>query len=203
MLNVQPKTDGSVERAAGILRELSEEADDPYGILARYYLGRIEQIHRAKPDWEKAAAIYRDLHTAHPEHPIAQIGAVKYGILRLSERVPSAVLSSRVAEIERLAGSLDFPAARRDLNLALAQVYLTIFRSDEKALEHLMVAESIGIARLKNRADVWVRIGDLAASLGQREVALQYFQKFVERFQRDSRTYTIGERIRELQQGAP
>ena len=89
LLNRQPKTAGNIERSRRILQEIQyREATSDLGIAARYFLGRIAQLHLQKPDIHLAIKHFRFLVENHPEHFWGQVAATKYGFLRLYRVMP-------------------------------------------------------------------------------------------------------------------
>lgn len=200
LLNLQPRTDANVTRAETTLRELADAGeDDEICILSRYYLGRIAQVHRMKPNPDEALSIYQALLDDHPEHLFAQYGAVKWSITYLGTASTPELRLKRLVEIERQADRLTLPGPAKDLHLFIADACMRYNAGDERALEHLVAASNLGIRKRNLRGDTWVRIGELARRLGRNELALESYGRFVEVFPRDLRTYTIVRTMAEME----
>lgn len=198
LLNKQPKSDGNLDRAAGIFDRISESGDDDLGMLAGYFRARIEQVHRRTPNPGKAAELFAKLIERHPEHPYAQYAVVKRSLIDIYDDSPLEAKRQRLAALEDVVQKMTHPPAKRDLHLLLADSYVRLFRDDERTLRHLLAADAIGFTRAKPRADVWIRIAELARLLGKPDVAATYYRKFLDEFHRDSRHYIIEERLRGL-----
>jgi tetratricopeptide (TPR) repeat protein len=187
LLNVQPKTSGNIERAAELLDRL--RGADEIGIAATYYLARLEQIHRFRPNPQRALALYAELFRQHPHHPLAQSGVVKAALMRLYGG------DADFAEIEASGRQLTIPEAVRDFHLALADAAGRLNLPAEKQLEHLLVVERVGVAKRKTAADLYVRIAELARESGRAELARQFYGKFLAEFPNDQRVRLVKERL--------
>lgn len=201
LLNVQPKTRGNIEQARQHLESLAQDgAHDEIALMARYFIARIEQIHDSAGDPMKAATIYRRLLREQPDHWLAQQGAVKLGMLLLFESDPSVDRGPIFAEVEAFGPILTSRAARRDFHHLLGRAYLFFEASREKALAHLMAAEAEGMEDFSLRADVLVSIAELARELDRREVAIRYYEAFLEDHLRDYRSHLVALRLQDLRE---
>ena len=200
LLNKQPKTDGNLDRAAEIFDQVSASGDDDIGMLAGYYRARIEQFHRRALDPAKAIDLFSKLIERNPGHPVAQYAVVKRAMMEIYDDSPVEAKRQRVAGLEESVERMSYPPAKRDLHLLIADTYVRLFPDDARTLKHLLAADAIGITRTKPKADVWVRIAELARLLGDRKTAGTYYRKYLKEFQRDNRHYTIEERLKELEQ---
>ncbi len=195
----QPKTDGNVTRATEMLSAIVKDSpDSSFAITARYYLGRIAQSHRMPNDPETARKTFRDLITAHPGHPYADLATVKLAILDLYEQVPDSLRRARFDEFTKLAPGLKSTTARRDLSLLLADVSQRFGYDPVITLDLLLAADQAGIARRNEQGNVWVRIGQLAQDTGRVEVARAYYNKYLATFIRDNRRRMVTERLAAL-----
>jgi hypothetical protein len=161
-------------------------------------LGRIEQIHRATPDYEAARLRFKRLYDRLPQNGIAQRAYVNWVLLTLYEATPVTGRLARLDELDAVGDSLTSASARRDMHLTLADAYLRFGGSRERALHHLIEAEAAGVVLPANRANVLVRIGELSESLGHRETAGIYYRKFLQEFIRDNRVYSVQHRLADL-----
>lgn len=195
----QPKTVANVDLAVSRLLILAErEPADEIACIARYYLGRIEQVHRAAPSPDAARGHYRRLIADAPGSFFAACATVKLALIDLYEIVPPEEHRSRFDGYRSLAASLVDPSARRDLSLLLADVALQFGYGEDTALEELLQADRAGITRPLEQANVWVRIAELARLTGRHEVARDHYRRFLDTFRRDSRRTLVEERLASL-----
>ena len=200
LLNTQPKLQGNIDQARTLLESVRKvRADDDTGLGALYYLARIAQFHTDPHDPAKAAALYAELIARSPDHPLAQEAVARLAALQLFENVSPDELRARLARFEAAAAGLHAPSARRDLHFVLASALLNATDDRAGALRHLLAAEEAGIARTQLAGDTMVRIAVLARELGQRDVAIAHYRKFLAAFERDGRAYMLGEQLKELE----
>jgi tetratricopeptide (TPR) repeat protein len=204
VLNARPKTRETIEAARRDFAWVSgRNPSDDLGIRARYFLGRIAQLHQYDADWEKAARIYARLVEEHPAHPFAQLAAVKLVLVRLYDASPAEDKASRFAELEALAPRITHPLAHMAFHYALGAAHLAVGGSEEAALGHLITAAEAGISQARTRATVYVRIGELARLQGRSEIARAYYRRFLAEFPRESRVSLIRERLTALDSAPP
>lgn len=198
LLNLQPKTEANLDRAAALLEDLGREGDsDDPGIAALYYRARLAQIHRARPNLEEATRLYRELVARHPMHPLGQLAAVKLAMLSVWR--PNVDPKVALAEAEGLGTRLSDPVALRDFHLALANAYALGEVSEAKSLDHLLAAHRTGEVSGKVAADVLVRIGELCRLSGKKAQAAEFYSAFLRQFPRDARAFTVRLRLKEVQ----
>ncbi|MCC5788498.1 MAG: tetratricopeptide repeat protein [Opitutales bacterium] len=203
-LNLQPKSRTTIQSAEEYLQKVKEvEANDDFGIRARYYLGRIEQIHRYTPDWDKAKDIFNRLHEDHPDHPMGELARVRWVTMRLYEPTDPETKAERFAETEAFRGSFVNSRTRRDYHLVMANAY-THFdhenpESQQLLLEHLMAAVEAGIHNRQTLASTYVRIAEMARHLENYPVADQFYGRFLDNFTRDNRVDWVADRRMEIQ----
>lgn len=204
LINVQPKTAANLDNAVAVFQDLAEEdPNDDIAVYSRYLIGRVAQIHRLDADLELAANTYRELLRDHPQNKFAQRAVPKLAVIELFDPLRSPDDQTGALEIEAFAANLTDPLAIRDTALMLADYYTMIAPNDTKALENLLIANEQGIQRYKFRATVLVRIAELSRRTGNPDQAVDYYQMFLDEFQRDQRRTLIEERIEELTQAAP
>jgi hypothetical protein len=197
LINLQPKTDPNLDRAAVLLSAIaSANATDDLGLSARYYLARIPQSHRATPDTAAALVIFRELASLDSPHPLAQRAVVQVALLELFEpRVPAADVRARFDRLAVRGATLTDPSAVRDFNMVMADAALRFKYDDSLALDHLLAADRAGIARAATRRDTWLRIAELARRSGRHDVSKTYYTRFLENFPRDARRLLVQERL--------
>lgn len=192
LLNVQPRTEGNIDKARQIFEEVraAGSADD-MGVESWYLLGRIEQVHRPSPDLAKAESIFRELTAAHPAHPAAQRARVKLAVLRLYAQVDEAERRRRYEEFTANAKDLTDPSAKVQMHFTLAEVARRFKYGHAEELAHLVAADQTGVVKRSLQIQVMVRAGDLARLTGQNELARSYYTRFLEQYPRTDRRSTI------------
>ena len=203
-LNLQPKSRSTIETAGVHFAKVkAEEAHDDFGIRARYFLGRIEQIHRYEPDWEKAGDIYHRLHEEHPDHPIGETARVRWVTIRLYEPSDAETKVERFTEAEAFRGTFVHHRTRRDYHLLMANAY-THFKPHntealQQVLEHLMEALEAGIHNQQTLATTIVRVAEIARLLENYSLADEFYGRFLDTFSRDNRVDWVADRRTEIQ----
>lgn len=200
LINLQPKTDSNLDRAASVFDGLiAENPADTFGVGARYYLARIAQFHRTTPDTAEALRHYRELAALDSPHPFAQRAVVQLAMLELFEPgIERDEVAARFERCAKLGDTLSDAAARRDFNLVMGDAALRFALGDALALDHLLAADRAGIARATTQRDLWIRIAELGRRAGRDDVAIAYYQRFLENFLRDSRRRMVLERLEPL-----
>lgn len=200
LLNTQPKTSANLARARELLEALvNEPPDDDYTVMAGYFLGRLAQVHEVPADPARALACYDRVWRDHPEHLFAQLAGVKACVLRLYGADPAAAPADRLARAEAEAPRFTQPEARRDYELVMADACARLGGADEAQLAHLLAAEEAGYLDKIGRADLDVRVAELARLAGQKERAIAYYRKFLGEYTREMRVYQVRQRLRELE----
>ena len=204
LLTVQPVTRGNINLSVQLFQSvIDKNSSDDLGITAKYFLGRIEQIYRFEPDPARAIAIYEDLFHNHPEHPVAQQAFVKLVLLKLYDRIPDAERAKDFATFEVQGAKLQDHDAVRDFHLVMAQACAKFGFSEEKRLDHLLAADAAVVVKDDSKANLIVSIAEVARKLGRKDLALQYYRRFLDECPRDYRTYTVQQRIAATEQPAP
>lgn len=203
-LNAKPKTRETVEAARRDFAGVAERnPSDDLGIRARYFLGRIAQLHQYDPDWEEAGRIYERLYREHPNHPYAQLAAAKLILVRVYDSSPHEEKLRRLDELGPLAPGITHPVAYLAFHYTLGAAHLAVGGSEQAALDHLVKAAEAGITQARTRATVYVRIGELARIQGREETAREYYGRFLAEFPRESRVSLIRTRLAGLKTVSP
>ncbi|MDF3056327.1 MAG: hypothetical protein K0R17_542 [Rariglobus sp.] len=200
LINLQPKTDTNLDRAASLLTAIAAtDATDELGVSSRYYLARIAQIHRASPDNAAALRIYRELAGLSSPHALAQRAVVHVALLELFDpRLAPAEIRPGFDRLAARGATLTDPSALRDFHLVMGDAALRFNLGETIALDHLLAADRAGIVRATTQRDTWVRIAELARRTGRNDVAITYYRHFLDKFLRDSRRLMITERLAAL-----
>lgn len=205
LLGVQPKTQGNVSRAREVLAPLAgEEPADGWALQARYFLGRIAELHEREPDLDLARRYYRGLFEEHPGAPIAQAAAVKYVMLALHAVEPPGTKQATIAQMETLSGLFAEPSARRDYHVVMAYGYLRHAPERlEDARRHALAAEAAGFTDAERRRSNLLRIAELSRTLDDTATARSYYEQFLAEAARDTRALLVRERLAALPPSAP
>lgn len=199
LLQLQPKTERLITRSVALLDALiKENAHDEIGLNARYFRGRIEHIHRTPADPAAALSHYAQLHHDHPTHPLAAQALIKIALIELYQPQPPEALAASFHTLTEKAHALPPGYGRRDLHLVLGEASLRLGLGDSSARFHFTEALREGISAPTLRADVLVRLGELARILGDTEEARLHYQAFLDQFPRDSRRLMISQRLSNL-----
>lgn len=198
LLNKQPRTEANIERARRLFEQLAgPEGADDFSAAARYYLGRIEQVHRLTPNLPRAKEIYAELMADRPGDMYAQLAGVKLCLLNLYASGPDR--GQRLAAGEQLAGFFTLPEAKRDYHLAMADAYVRYAADDRRLLDHLLAADASTDMTRTARADIYARIVDAATRVGERRLAIDYCHRYLGLRLRAARVSLIEERLRQLE----
>jgi len=199
LINKQPKTEGNLNRANELFDTVQKTSlDDNMGISSLYYQGRIYEVHRAKISEDKALAIYRDLFTKYPTHPLAQMAYVKYGAISLYQVLPPDEKIKQVLSYEEQGGFLTSPDAQRGFHSLLSQVYTLQKLNPDKTLDHLFALEKVGVSSVDARKDLVVRLAEVSRLQNKKTLAIFYYEKFLNDYSWDSRRYSIQKRLETL-----
>jgi hypothetical protein len=168
------------------------------GIAARYLLGRLRQIEEGSGEPPEFKALLSE----HPQHPLAQLAAVKVILRRLYADGPETP-EERLEAAEQVGRGVTLPALRCDFHLAMGDAYIFYGDRQQPALRHLRAAEALGIPSAVARANVLVQIGELARLTGDGVVAAWSYRKFLAEFPRDLRQQIVRDRLAEIGGPAP
>ncbi len=193
LLVAQPKTETNIHQAARLLTALADEASDPgLRVAARYYLGRVEQVHRLAPDRAAAARIYAALFEEHPDTLFGQLAFIKWSLLEL-HRGAAEDFEARASAVEDAGRLLTIPTLRKEHHLHLAFARLRNGRRDQTTLAHLRSAVELGVVRVNSRTNATIALVNLAHELGDHETALRFGRDFLAEFPRDIRASRVRE----------
>lgn len=201
LLNEPPLTAGKIAKAEELLREVADGEPDATASYARYLLARILHVHREVPVAEAEAA-YRALIEDAPDSVAAQLSAAHLSLLLLYQRADLAV-PDRIAAAAALAATVGNPrlpdlAATYFQQLANGAMFYRV--TDERVLDWLERAHVIGFSNQLDQSTLSLQIAETARALGRREVAVDYYQRFLgSAVSTDQRYYTAELRMHELQ----
>lgn len=193
-LDQQPLSESRLDEVEAQLKALLAENDnDETGRAARFLLGRIAQIYRAKSDLGQAANYFRSLVEQPGPGRWADAARVKLAVLTLYA-LPGGSPSERIAWVEAQLPKTQDPITLRDLHRLAARAVMFYNLAPEKALKHLLAADEFGGLSGTPGADQLVQIGELAWDAGQVELAAKYYERLRVEYPRDPRIYLMDQR---------
>lgn len=200
LLNLQPATTSNREEARRICTEVAAGAsDDSWTAQARFFLGRIAEIHSIPADFSSACSHYRWIIDHQPASELGQASIVKFAILQLGEPIPADEINRRYAQLVELEPLLESSSARRDFHLVMADACLHQELGLEPALRHSLAAESAGVQQPMRAATVLLRIAKLSRHLGLTDQSRRYYLRFLnEAGKNDYRAKLVRERLAAL-----
>ena len=200
ILNKQPKTQGNTERAARLFKKLNQAASgSEIGVASQYFLGRIAEIHRHPFNQEEALRYYRLLSNQHREHFFGQLAGHRIAMIQLYD--PSLSLSERqelFLELESLGEAMPNRHICSSFHFLMGRISLRLDLPTEVSLDHYLKCARLGIVADRFRGNVFLSIGNLARELGRKELAREYFAKFLGEFERDKRATLVKDRLAEF-----
>lgn len=199
LLDIQPVSEAALEEAKKTFSDLTDSGADDAAQGGRFFLGRIAQQHLQVPDPEEAARQYRRLIAEHPGSPWAESAVTRLALLQIYALNQQRSPAVRLAETEKLLALARTPSARSDVHYAIANAIFFYRLPAAGALPHLVAAEQLGRFDWPTRIEVLVQIAELSRLAGDRAQAVKYFKAFLQENPRDLRTYSIRQRLAELE----
>lgn len=205
LINLQPKSDDNLARADALLQAIvaAAPAGDELIPAARFYRGRILQVHLRQPDLAAARKMFRALMDDHPKSFWGQLAGIKWLTLEIYSPGATNEFPARLAQLESLAPFFTQPHLAKDYHNIMANAYEALGLSTDRAYAHLADCWRIGVARGIDQGDFLARLGTLAERLGRPDEARLYYSEFLSRFARDERRHLIEERLALLRSGRP
>jgi tetratricopeptide (TPR) repeat protein len=193
LLNLQPKTRGNIERAQELFEELAANGEtDDLVINARYFLARIDQVHRTQVDPEAAIEAYRRLLEDFPDKPTAEKAVPKLASALLICDLPNNEWEVRFDEVSALLDQITISSNRAATQLVLIEALLRIRTDHARALPILVdLLDSNPKLRADLRRDFVVQAIDSARALGKDRIAEKYAIIFLEDYAYDPRAGAI------------
>lgn len=193
LLNLQPKTTGNIDRAQGLLQELATDGDtDATKINARYFLARIDQVHRNEVDRGAAIEAYRRLLEDFPDQSLAEKAVPKLASALLIQDLPDEVWESHFDEVSAHYDRLTIQSIRAATELVMIEALLRIKTDHARALPLLVnLLDTNPDLRADLRRDFVVQAIDSARALGKDRIAETYAIIFLEDYAYDPRAGAI------------
>jgi hypothetical protein len=196
-LNRPPVTPSSLADAQRQLEQLAA-GNDTTSHAARYFLGRLLQIHPMTPDPAAAAHEYERLLATGADDTWCRIALVKLAILRLTVLAAPGAVPAQLSAVEPLLTRTADPATLHDLHLVLAEVRLSHGIYDAAALGHLRAALATTREADTMRADLLIQVARLASLLGDRATAKEHYERFLRDYPKERRAFTVSSALAHL-----
>lgn len=199
-LSLQPKTQGNIDRAAEIYREiLAEDTSDEIGRMARYFLGRIYEFHSRFTDPDEAIRHYRMLYEEHPDTMVAQLAILKVANLEVLGEPPGPSIEAELTQWREVALNIDSHSVRRNLYRLLGDAYVLYELRPDDALEMYRRAEELGFIRFDFRFLLLRRVIGWSEELGKTEQTIAALRRYLEEHQNNEWYYYFQKRLEELE----
>ncbi len=195
--NRPPVTTSSLGDAQRQFEELAA-ADDDIGHAARYFLGRLQQLHPMTPDPTAAARTYERLVATGADDRWCRLALVKIAVLRLTVLPSPNGLAAHLATAEPLLARTNDPVTRRDLHLVISEVRMHHQHYDATTLGHLQAALSEPTLPADLRADLLVQTAQVSLQLGDPAATRAHYGRFLREFPKDRRHYTVQQALARL-----
>lgn len=202
LINRPPVTGSSLALALQQFTVLAGRPDE-IGRAARYFLGRLQQLHPSEPDLPAAAREYETLVATGADDVWCRLALVKLVILQLTVLPEAGGPPVRFARVEQAFARTRDDATRRDLHLVIAEARLNHRLHDSATLAHLQTALQLTASGDIMRPDLLVQVGRLATQLGERDTARRCFQAFLADYPKERRHFTVASALAQLDGGLP
>ena len=196
-LNRPPVTPSSLDEAQRQLTLLAA-GDDGISHAARYFLGRLLQMHPMTPDPVAAAHEYERLVATGADDTWCRLALVKLAILRLTLLPAAGTVPTQLAAVEPLLARTADPATQHDLHLIIAEARLNHEIYDATTLGHLRAALATTREADTTRADLLIQIARLASLLGDRATAREHYERFLHDYPKERRAFTVSSALAHL-----
>ncbi len=192
LLTIQPRTQGNIQRAQEIFEELiAGDAKDESGLAARMSLARLFEFHTSPQEHTKARELYSGLVDDGVGDPVAELAASRLVLIDLYAANSIEELNAAAQQLAPIGAKLQTTIGRREFYTNLGLTMHALKGDHQLAVEYLIAAEREGLPMQQIDAPVLLAIAALAEELGDMELAKEYYTTFVNRYQRDSRRYSV------------
>lgn len=204
LFNVQPQSPARIEEAAVALAFVRDvDPTDDLGLAARYFLARVDQVHRSPADPAAALAQWRALAEERPDHYLGQLALVR---LALMELYAPALPAERRAVFERFSRAAppwvdDHLAAL--YHTVMGDAIMVVWQDAVWATRHYRFVTQAPEARRLTLTDALVRMGEAARQAGVADVARDAYQEFLTASPRDPRAWVVRQHLAALEEPAP
>lgn len=192
-----PVTPASVDAAEQELTALAA-GNDTAAHAARYFLGRLRQLHPMKPDLRAAELEYERLVATGADDTWCRLALVKLAILKLTALRPPGPVPAQLAAVEPLLARTADPATQHDLHLVISEVRLNHELYDAGTLGHLRAALATTAASDPTRADLLIQVARVATLVGDLALAREHYERFLHDYPRERRAFDVTQAMAHL-----
>ena len=196
-LNRPPVMPSSLAEAQRDFTALSA-GDDVISHAARYFLGRLQQLHPMTPDPVAASRTYEQLVATGADDTWCRLALVKLAILHLAALPAAGGTATQLAAVEPLLARTADPGTQRDLHLVIAEARLNREFYDPTTLGHLRAALAATPEADAMRADLLIQIARVAGLLGDRATAQEHYERFLRDYPKERRCFTVSAALAHL-----
>jgi tetratricopeptide (TPR) repeat protein len=202
LLNTQPRTTENIAAAREILLDLSQNQpqNSTLGNLSQFLLARIDENYLTPPQNDEAKSRYLEIVKSKTGVPLLELSASRLVALTTFASDKASDNLAALSTLEPLANFLSTPEGIREFHLAMGLAILENEGDPNLILDHLIKAETIGFRRKENVIQNWLVIGRLGEKIGNKTLAAKYYQKFIDHFPNDPKTFGIKHRLTSLTQ---
>jgi len=206
LLNMQPRTQGNLERALKSFDEIAETVPkgEPLNALARFFAARVREFYLPAPDLPGASDAYLALIKESTGNPVIELAAAR-AVMIATFAEPSAGEQpiERVLALESLEPFLTTPEGRREFHAAMGYALLDLGGDVSKAVDHFLAADRVGYTHKAAAMRLWLVAGAAAAKADRIREALVFYGKMVDTYPNDPRTFTVRQHMKALGDAAP
>jgi hypothetical protein len=189
--NRPARTVANADEAIALFAELAAtSATAEARARARYFQARAEDLRSIDGPDTRALAVYDQLEREHPGTAWAERAVVHRLLHAFYADEARVEMLARCAALVEEGKRIRDPLVRAQFHQVAARGYLQTGGHENEALEHLLAAEA-GVVRREARSDLLVSIGQVAADLGQVELAASRYEAFLREFSHDPRVFTV------------
>lgn len=189
-----PISEGDWAEIEPALAKLAQ-GDDDIAARALYLQARMYQVHLLKPDYAKAGELYLELNQRWPGSHWAELGLVKWGMVKLYALSEPQNVDQRFAEVDALLAQIQTPTLRRDLQLQMGWAGLFHRRKIDDVLPYLIAADEIGGMLGITPEDVMIQIGELSFRAGHLDQAKAYFERFLREVSSNTKRFNVRQQL--------
>jgi tetratricopeptide (TPR) repeat protein len=192
-LGLQPRTQRNIKQATEELQKLiAENPRDETGLLAKFYLARVLEMHQNSPEPEKARELYLEVLRERTGNPLLELGAARVALFDLYEAADDPVSLREAAEnLRELEPLILSTGGRREFHTMVGSVLAEIGGDKAIALRHMKEASNIPSPLPQVQSHNLLVTAALAEELGDLATAREFYTRFVEQFKRDNRNYSV------------
>jgi tetratricopeptide (TPR) repeat protein len=192
-LGLQPRTQRNINQAMEELQKLiAENPRDETGLLAKFYLARVLEMHQNSPKPEKARELYLEVLRERTGNPLLELGAARVALFDLYEAADDPVSLREAAEnLQELEPLILSTGGRREFHTMVGSVLAEIGGDKAIALRHMKEASNIPSPLPQVQSHNLLVTAALAEELGDLATAREFYTRFVEQFKRDNRNYSV------------